>query len=62
MENAVTVVIYYFPVEDAQGDLDNITKLILDALVPHVLMDDSQVESIIVRRFKPGVALELRNI
>jgi len=36
------------------GDIDNIVKLILDALNEHVYMDDSQVERVVVQKFDPG--------
>jgi crossover junction endodeoxyribonuclease RusA len=35
------------------GDLDNIVKLVLDALVRHVYRDDRQIERILVQRFDP---------
>jgi len=37
-----------------QGDLDNIVKLVLDALAHHIYVDDSQVDRIVVQRFEPG--------
>ena len=37
-----------------QGDLDNIIKLVLDALARHIYVDDSQVERIVVQKFEPG--------
>ena len=37
-----------------QGDVDNIVKLILDALCEHIYVDDSQVDRIVVQRFEPG--------
>ena len=37
-----------------QGDIDNIIKLVLDALSKHIYMDDSQVERIVVQKFEPG--------
>ena len=55
----LTVVIYYFATEDATGDVDNCVKLILDAMVPSIMQDDSQVESVIVRRFRPNMLARL---
>ena len=60
-DNEVSVVIYYFSAQDVQGDVDNIAKLIIDALEPHVLVNDSLVESLIVRRFKPGILSVFEN-
>lgn len=37
-----------------QGDIDNIVKLVLDALARHIYMDDSQVERLVVQKFEPG--------
>ena len=46
--------LYYFPAEPMQGDVDNIVKLVLDALCNHIYLDDSQVDRIVVQRFDPG--------
>ena len=37
-----------------QGDVDNIVKLVLDALREHIYMDDAQVDRVVVQRFNPG--------
>ena len=37
-----------------QGDVDNIVKLVLDALCEHIYVDDTQVDRIVVQRFDPG--------
>jgi len=37
-----------------QGDVDNIIKLVLDALGRHIYIDDAQVERILVQKFEPG--------
>jgi hypothetical protein len=37
-----------------QGDLDNIAKLVLDALCEHIYVDDDQVDRIVLQRFDPG--------
>jgi crossover junction endodeoxyribonuclease RusA len=50
----IAVTLYYFPSEPMQGDVDNIVKLVLDALCDHIYVDDSQVDRIEVQRFDPG--------
>ena len=41
-----------------QGDVDNIVKLVLDALAGHIYRDDSQVERIVVQKFEPSKVFE----
>ena len=36
-----------------QGDVDNIVKLVLDALARHIYLDDRQVERVVVQKFEP---------
>lgn len=50
----IALTIYNFPVEPMQGDVDNIVKLIVDALERHIYIDDRQVERIVVQKFEPG--------
>jgi Holliday junction resolvase RusA-like endonuclease len=50
----IAATLYYFPSEPMQGDVDNIVKLVLDALCEHIYVDDSQVDRIVVQRFEPG--------
>lgn len=50
----IAVTLYYFPSEPMQGDVDNIVKLVLDALCEHIYVDDSQVDRVVVQRFNPG--------
>jgi hypothetical protein len=50
----LSVTIYYFPAEPMQGDIDNIVKLILDAMCRHVFVDDRQVDRLVVQKFEPG--------
>ena len=45
--------LFYFPAEPRQGDVDNIVKLVLDALSKHIYIDDSQVERVLVQKFEP---------
>jgi crossover junction endodeoxyribonuclease RusA len=54
----ISVTIYYFPARPMQGDVDNIVKLILDALCRHIYVDDRQVERIVVQKFEPGSTFE----
>jgi hypothetical protein len=51
----IAATLFYFPDARMQGDLDNIAKLILDALGRHIYIDDSQVERIVVQKFEPGL-------
>jgi crossover junction endodeoxyribonuclease RusA len=50
----IAVTIYNLPDEPMQGDVDNIVKLILDALTGHIFLDDRQVERVVVQKFEPG--------
>lgn len=49
----IAATLFYFPAAPMQGDLDNIIKLVLDALVGHIYMDDYQIERIVVQKFEP---------
>jgi hypothetical protein len=53
-EAPLHVTIFYFPDADMEGDLDNIVKPILDALIGIVYVDDSQIDRLLVQRFEPG--------
>jgi crossover junction endodeoxyribonuclease RusA len=50
----IAVTLFYFPAARGQGDVDNIVKLVLDALCKHIYMDDAQVERVVVQKFEPG--------
>ena len=50
----IAVTLFYFPAEPRGGDVDNIVKLVLDALCKHIYIDDSQVERVLVQKFEPG--------
>jgi crossover junction endodeoxyribonuclease RusA len=52
-EGRIAVTLFYFPDAPMQGDLDNIVKLVLDAMCTHIYTDDSQVERILVQKFEP---------
>lgn len=49
----IAVTLFYFPADPMQGDVDNIAKLVLDALGSHVYFDDAQVERLVVQKFEP---------
>lgn len=53
-DERIAVTIYYLPEERVEGDVDNIVKLILDALCKHIYIDDAQVERVVVQKFEPG--------
>ena len=52
-ETRLAVTIFYFPQSPFTGDLDNRVKLILDALVPNVYLDDELIDRIVIQRFDP---------
>lgn len=54
MEGPVSVTLYYYPEERMTGDIDNIVKLILDAMNGHIYQDDEQVERIVIQKFERG--------
>jgi crossover junction endodeoxyribonuclease RusA len=51
-EKSVSISLLYLPAEENVPDVDNILKSILDALSPHILMDDKQVERVMVQRIE----------
>jgi crossover junction endodeoxyribonuclease RusA len=53
-QERMAVTLFYLPEERVEGDIDNIVKLILDALSAHIYVDDAQVERIVVQKFEPG--------
>jgi crossover junction endodeoxyribonuclease RusA len=52
---ALAVTIYYFPSAPMEGDIDNIVKPILDALVSVAYLDDGVVERVVSQKFEPQV-------
>lgn len=52
-EARIGVTLFYFPDGPMTADLDNIIKLVLDALVRHVYRDDRQIERILGQKFEP---------
>lgn len=49
---ALAVTIYYFSSAPMMGDLDNIVKPILDAMINVAYLDDNVVERIVVQKFE----------
>ncbi|MBY6138816.1 RusA family crossover junction endodeoxyribonuclease [Leisingera daeponensis] len=52
-EHKISVTIYDFPADTPAGDVDNIVKVILDAMNGTVYADDNQVARVAVQRFLP---------
>jgi crossover junction endodeoxyribonuclease RusA len=48
--------IYYFSALPMEGDIDNIVKPIMDALIHVACMTDNDVERVVVQKFEPAVA------
>jgi crossover junction endodeoxyribonuclease RusA len=51
-KSPVSVTIFYFPDGPMNGDIDNIVKPILDALMPRIYVNDAQVERLWVQKFE----------
>ena len=49
----IAATLFFFPDRPMQGDVDNIVKLVLDALARHIYLDDRQVERVVVQKFEP---------
>jgi crossover junction endodeoxyribonuclease RusA len=60
-ENRIAVTLYYLPEGPMPGDIDNIVKLVLDALGAHIYVDDAQVERVVVQKFEPGNVFRFSN-
>lgn len=52
-EHALAVTLFYFPAGRVSGDIDNIVKLVLDALAQHIYLDDAQIARVVVQKFQP---------
>ncbi|OHV89611.1 endodeoxyribonuclease RusA [Mesorhizobium sp. ORS 3428] len=59
-DERIAVTLYYLPEERVEGDVDNIVKLVLDALCKHIYLDDAQVERVVVQKFEPGNVFDFR--
>lgn len=53
-QRLLSATLYYFPPDRMVGDLDNVIKLTLDALVRYVFADDEQIERIMIQKFEAG--------
>lgn len=51
----MAVTIYYFPTAPMVGDVDNIVKPILDAMIATTYVDDQSIEKVVVQKFEPDV-------
>jgi crossover junction endodeoxyribonuclease RusA len=54
-DRALAVTIYYFPSAPMKGDIDNIVKYVLDALIGVAYLDDAVVERVVSQKFEPQV-------
>jgi crossover junction endodeoxyribonuclease RusA len=54
-ERPLALSVYYFPPAPMDGDVDNIIKPIMDALVGVVYPDDRVVERVLAQKFEPDV-------
>ena len=57
----MAVTLYYLPDALMPGDVDNIVKLVLDALSSHIYVDDAQFERVVVQKFEPGNVFSFSN-
>ncbi|MDO1581310.1 RusA family crossover junction endodeoxyribonuclease [Rhizobium oryzicola] len=53
-DKPLAVTLYYYPQDRMTGDIDNIVKLILDGMMPHLYRDDAQIERVVVQKFEKG--------
>jgi crossover junction endodeoxyribonuclease RusA len=60
-QDRMAVTLFYLPEARMRGDVDNIVKLILDALNAHIYIDDTQVERVLVQKFEPGNIFNFSN-
>ena len=60
-DQRMAVTLYYLPEGPMPGDVDNIVKLVLDALNAHIYLDDAQVERVVVQKFEPGNVFSFSN-
>lgn len=54
----LSLTLYYFPAATMEGDVDNIVKPVMDALIGIAYLDDRDVERVLVQKFEPGLAWE----
>ncbi len=60
-DRPLSLTILYFPPGSMQGDIDNIAKLIMAALIGVVYLDDRVIERLVVQKFEPAVAWHFQN-
>lgn len=60
-QERMAVTLFYLPEERVEGDVDNIVKLVLDALSAHIYIDDAQVKRVVVQKFEPGNIFNFSN-
>ncbi|MBY3050557.1 MULTISPECIES: RusA family crossover junction endodeoxyribonuclease [Rhizobium] len=60
-EARLAVTLFYFPQAAMTGDIDNIVKLTLDAMIPSIYLDDSLVDRVLVQRFDPETKAAFSN-
>jgi hypothetical protein len=60
-ETRLSVTLFYFPQAPMIGDVDNIIKLTLDAMIPSVYLDDSLIDRVVVQRFGPDANAAFAN-
>jgi hypothetical protein len=53
-DKPLSVTLYYYPEDRMAGDIDNIVKLTLDGMMPHLYQDDAQIERLVVQKFERG--------
>ncbi|MDP3896471.1 MAG: RusA family crossover junction endodeoxyribonuclease, partial [Mesorhizobium sp.] len=59
-ERPLSATIYYFPVAPMEGDIDNIVKPILDAMVGVAYSNDRVIERVLAQKFEPDVGWSFR--
>jgi hypothetical protein len=53
-EQRLAINLFYFPQATMAGDIDNIIKLTIDALIPNIYVDDELIDRVLVQRFDPS--------
>lgn len=54
-ERPLMAIIYFFPPDKMDGDIDNIVKPILDGMIAIAYPDDRLIERAVVQKFEPHV-------
>ena len=61
-QRPLAATIFYFPVAEMDGDVDNIVKLIIDGMLFVIYPDDRLIERITVQKFEPGVEVVFQSL